>query len=232
MSDPIVVIDYHKGNLKSVERGLLGVGADVRVTDNPAVIARASTLVLPGVGAFGDATATMAALGQTEAIQSALESGAAFLGICLGLHLMYEAGQERSLDEDGEPDGGDLPRGLGLLPGVCRRIHRFDENGRAYKVPHVGWNTIECAASDEAQRLWHACPLLDGIEPGEYFYFTHSYRAPDGPATVATTRHSEPFPSVVAAGDHVFGVQFHPEKSSEVGIRLLGNFVTLAAKRR
>ena len=202
----IVVIDYHKGNLKSVERGLVRAGAQVLVTD------QSDALVLPGVGSFSDAVSTMERLGQMQAIKQALDRGASFLGICLGLHLMYESGVEGSP----EPISG-----LGIFPGCVIRMADRDAEGHSFKVPHVGWNQVNVVEGFES------CPLLDGIPDGENFYFTHSYIAPLGSESRATTQHSCVFPSIVQAGSKVFGVQFHPEKSSDAGARLLENFVRL-----
>lgn len=206
----IAVVDYCKGNLRSVERGLINAGGDARITNDPNVIAQAKAIVLPGVGAFADASATMLKTGQMQAIRDAIAQGKPFLGICLGEHLLFEEGTE----------GAERAEGLAVLPGVVDRIPEFDGQGRRYKVPHVGWNSIEFDKGC-------SCPLLAGVTPGEYFYFTHSYVAPDTQATVATTTHSITFPCVVQKGALVFGVQFHPEKSSDVGARVLSNFVKL-----
>ncbi|WP_370520248.1 imidazole glycerol phosphate synthase subunit HisH [Enterorhabdus sp. P55] len=256
-----VVVDYRKGNLKSVERGLAAAGADAFISDDPAAIAAADAVVLPGVGAFADAATTMAELGQVEAVRAAVEGGAPFLGICLGMHLMFEAGEEHA------PEGGPLPAGLGLIPGVVGALPRLDEAGRAYKVPHVGWNSVEyVAAGPEAEpgcahqasstatgtALWAVppsedClsdwahpgsapgpnPLFAGIPEGEHFYFTHSFAVPDGPAAIARTVHARPFTCAVQVPGHaVWGVQFHPEKSSDAGAALLRNFVRLAKDAR
>lgn len=221
----IAVVDYHKGNLKSVERGLIAVGGDARITDEPAVIASADAIVLPGVGAFADAAETMNELGQMEVIRNAVNQGVPFLGICLGMHLMFEEGEEGELvtDEDADPI---RPKGLAILPGVVGRLPRLDAQGNSYKIPHVGWNSIDYLGSAEQD-----CPLFEGIVPGEYFYFTHSYAAPDTPASVAVTTHSLTFPCVVQYKDHAFGVQFHPEKSSDAGARMLRNFVRIVNQR-
>ncbi len=221
----ITVVDYHKGNLQSVERGLAAQGAAVQVTDDAAAIARASAVVLPGVGAFGDAAATMARLGQMDAVREAVDRGAAFLGICLGMHLMFAEGEE------GAPDGGPNPQGLGLMPGVVRKLPDRGADGAFYKIPHVGWNSVVPPVLSEPDLRDPASlssPLFDSIAPGEYFYFTHSFVAPESPATIGLTTHSVTFPSAVQASDRVFGVQFHPEKSSDAGAQLLRNFVTLA----
>lgn len=218
----IAVVDYHKGNLKSVERGLMAAGAQVRVTDDPTVIAQADAIVLPGVGAFADASATMHELGQMGVIRERVAQGVSFLGICLGMHLMFEEGIEGSPAEDDELSTNNA-KGLAILPGVVGALPRFDAEGNAYKVPHVGWNSVDALVES---------PLFDGIELGEFFYFTHSYIAPDTPATIATTRHSIEFPCAVQYRDKAFGVQFHPEKSSDAGARLLRNFVRIAGEVR
>lgn len=209
----IAVIDYCKGNLKSVERGLQNVGADARITDDPLKIVEADALVLPGVGSFADASRTMTETGQMEAIQKAIRAGKPFLGICLGQHLLFAGGTEHALQ------AGTMP-GLGLIEGVVDKMPDRDEGGQTYKIPHVGWNSVECQEG--------ASPLFEGIPQGEHFYFTHSYIAPDSEATIATTTHAVTFPSAVQIGDRIFGVQFHPEKSSDAGARLLKNFVDFA----
>ena len=211
----IAIVDYQKGNIKSVERGLASAGADVRVTPAADGIREADGIVLPGVGAFADAMATLEETGQADAIRAAVAAGVPFLGICLGMHLMYEAGEEHA-------EGAPTP-GLGLLPGVVGRMPAQDVEGRAYKVPHVGWNTVHVTDAG-------AQGLFAGIPQDEYFYFTHSYVAPEGEATCGRTAHSVTFPSACARG-RAFGVQFHPEKSSDAGAALLANFVRLTKER-
>lgn len=218
----IAVVDYQKGNLKSVERGLITAGGEAFITADASEIAKADAIVLPGVGAFADAAATMCELGQMEAIRDRVRAGVPFLGICLGEHLMFEHGVE------GAPEGNPAC-GLGLLPGTVVAMPRCDAQGKAFKVPHVGWNTIEMPACNGSE-LAFACPLFDGIAPGEYFYFTHSYIAPTGSHTIAETTHSTRFTSAVQFGERAFGVQFHPEKSSDAGARVLANFVAIAAR--
>ena len=280
----IAVVDYQKGNLKSVERSLIAAGGKAFITADAPEIAKADAIVLPGVGAFADAATTMCELGQMEVIRERVRAGVPFLGICLGEHLMFEHGVE------GAPEGNPAC-GLGLLPGTVVAMPRCDKQGKAFKVPHVGWNTIEmpacnggaavppcggvggnavlssggvgggAARSSAAKRglfehgafpdstpqpgcelafpdsapqsgsdLAFACPLFDGIAPGEYFYFTHSYIATTGSHTIAETTHSVRFTSAVQYGDRAFGVQFHPEKSSDAGARVLANFVAIAAR--
>ena len=214
----IAVIDYRMGNLLSVERGLRGVGADARITDDLAVIKSAEAIVLPGVGAFGDAAASMRQLGQMELVKERVREGVPFLGICLGQHLLCQGGVE------GAAPGG-IIEGLGLLPGIVDKLPSCDAKGAFYKIPHVGWNSIESASGDAFD-----CPLLEGIQPGEYFYFTHSYYVPLMDSTVAQTRHSIAFSSAVQFGECAFGVQFHPEKSSDAGAEVLKNFARLAGQ--
>ena len=257
----IAVVDYHKGNLKSVERGLIAAGGDAFITDDVAAIAKADAIVLPGVGAFADAAATMCELGQMDVLREAVERGVPFLGICLGMHLMFEEGEEGEI-VTGEDEDPIRPKGLAILPGVVGHLPRTDAEGDKYKIPHVGWNSIsvpgaaalpECSVAqtvlsshEKPTGLFGSCgtrlvstpegrpqggsgafnsPLFDGIPQGEFFYFTHSYAIPDTPATVAVTTHSITFPCAVQYKDRVFGVQFHPEKSSDAGARMLQNFV-------
>ena len=212
----IAVVDYHKGNLKSVERGLIGVGADARITDDARTIADADAIVLPGVGAFADAAASMNELGQMELLRQRIRAGVPFLGICLGLHLMFEFGEEHA-------QGSPTP-GLGIIPGTVVALPKTSMAGRAYKIPHVGWNSVDYLSK-------RTNPLFKGIPDGEFFYFTHSFAAPPNPETVATTTHSITFPCAVQLGKKCFGVQFHPEKSSDAGAALLRNFVELAEKQ-
>ena len=213
----IAVIDYHKGNLKSVERGLVGVGADARITDDPEQIARASAIVLPGVGAFTDAAESMRALGQMQLVCDRVKAGVPFLGICLGLHLMFQAGTEHAQ--------GDPTPGMGLVRGIVDTLPKLDDQGTAYKIPHVGWNNVEYSEGHES------CALFDGIPSGEFFYFTHSFVVPESDTTIATTTHSISFPCAIQVAERAFGVQFHPEKSSDAGAHLLANFARLAGEK-
>ena len=208
----IALIDYKCGNIRSVEKALVAVGAQVQVTSSAQEIARATSLVLPGVGAFADASASLDELDLAPLIRQRILEGVPFLGICLGMHLLFEQGTEC-------PEGAALPDGLGLIPGVVDKLPREDAQGTLYKIPHVGWNAVTHTQEN---------PLFAGIAQGEYFYFTHSYAVPESAATIATTTHSITFPCAVQAGERAFGVQFHPEKSSDAGLALLRNFVTLA----
>lgn len=209
----IAVVDYHKGNLQSVERGLANVGADAHITDDAQVIADADAVVLPGVGAFADAASALRNLGLVGVLLDSIAEGKPFLGICLGLHLLYEAGDEHA---QGEPTPG-----LGLLGGTVKELPKKDLRGISYKIPHVGWNEVSFLSK-------RSNPLFKNIKDREYFYFTHSYAAPPTPEAIATTTHSITFPSAVQLGETCFAVQFHPEKSSDAGMQLLANFVSLA----
>ena len=207
----IVVVDYHKGNLSSVERGLTEVGGTALVSDDPQAIRAASAVVLPGVGSFGDAAAYLRESGQGEAILDSIGRGVPFLGICLGLQLLFERGSETG--------DGSWAEGLGVLAGSAPRL-----GSSRLKVPHVGWDQLDLTAHGRA------CPLLAGVAEGAHVYFTHSYALADDvdPAFVAArTHYARSFASAVWR-DRVFGVQFHPEKSSAVGRGILANFVRLA----
>ena len=234
----IVVVDYHKGNLSSVARGLARAGADARISDAPADIAAADALVIPGVGSFYDAIEFMARTGQAAAVLAAADAGKPFLGICLGLQLLFDRGDE-GVPEDAplvaapDPYGAGLPagavfeaggrrwvRGLGLLQGSCTRL----ESARL-KVPHVGWDQVHVSAAGAEN------PLLAGFPEGANMYFTHSFAVDvdaDPDQVSARTHYVRSFPCVVGRG-RVFGCQFHPEKSSARGLDILRNFVAIAA---
>ena len=220
MAARIAVVDYCKGNLASVQRGLADAGFDARITDKAADIRAADGIVLPGVGAFADAMTTMNELGQTQAVLEAVGDGAPFLGICLGLHLLFDWGDEGC-------GQGQRMQGLGLVPGHIERVAAHDAAGIKHKVPHVGWNSVyfvRLALGEDGGYL-SSCPLLAGVPDGSHFYFTHSYCAVAGCADdiVATTTHARRFTVAVQRGN-VFGVQFHPEKSSKLGLCVLKNF--------
>lgn len=213
---PIVVIDYHKGNLSSVRRGLMRAGWDnVVVSDDPAAIRGAAGLVLPGVGAFYDAITFMRGSGQAQAIVDAVRADTPILGICLGLQLLLARGDEGvPQDEPGAP----WVAGLGLLEGSCTRL-----SSDRLKVPHVGWDQIHVTGEGRS------CPLLSSVPEGANVYYTHSYAAADDvdPAQVAArTHYVRSFAGVMWEGN-VFGCQFHPEKSSGTGLAILRNYVNV-----
>lgn len=199
----VAVVDYGAGNLVSIGRALESVGASVAIVRDPAALADADALVVPGVGAAAPAMARLERYGLDDPIRAWAAAGRPLLGICLGLQLLYDGS-----DEDGAVT-------LGLLAG--RTIALRD----APSLPHIGWNQVE-------RRSEH--PILDGVPDGADLYFVHSYVvAPADPATiVAETVHGTPFPSVVAR-DNLLGVQFHPERSGVDGLRVLADFVRLAA---
>ena len=192
----IAVVDYRAGNLTSVMKGLTAAGARPFVTDDAGEAAGADAIVVPGVGHFA-ATAAISA-GMRDTLRTAAGAGTPLLGVCLGLQFLF----------DGSDEAPETP-GLGLLPGQCYLLH-----GRV-KIPHVGWNTLERRRES---------PILEGVPDAAYVYYTHSYAAPLDEATVASTSHGSAFAGVVERG-RVFGVQFHPEKSGEDGVRILRNFV-------
>jgi len=193
------------GNLRSVEKALTRVGADVRIVSDRQSVLVADATVLPGVGAFGDCMKNLEKVGLIETICEFIASKRPFLGICLGFQAMFESSDEaRGI------------RGLALFPGT---VPRFAANG--LKVPHMGWNRLRIQKRD--------CPLLRGVKDGSYVYFVHSYYClpKDNSLVCATTEYGLEFCSMLWA-DNVFATQFHPEKSQAVGLKMLENFVGLA----
>jgi imidazole glycerol-phosphate synthase subunit HisH len=201
----IALLDYGAGNLTSVRKGFSAVGAELSTPSHPSDLAVATAIVIPGVGHFG-ATRVLDDAWRS-AIAAVVARGQPLFGICLGMQWLF----------DGSGEAPDVP-GLGALSGFCTRI--ADDEAAGIKVPHVGWNSI---------RRTHPARLLDGVEDGSYVYFTHSYAAPVTPACAATATHGRDFAAIVESGN-VFGVQFHPEKSGEAGLRMLANFVTLTMR--
>jgi glutamine amidotransferase len=197
----IVVVDYGMGNLHSVAKALEKAGGKVRVSSDPAELSRADHLVLPGVGAFADARTELDRRALTGPIVDHIRSGRKFLGICLGLQLLMDRSHEDGLHE-----------GLGIVSG---EVVRFRAPG--LKVPHIGWNTIETTPHTT---------LFDGVPDGSYVYFVHSYYVVPEDETVvaARTGYGERFASAIAT-ENIWATQFHPEKSQQVGLRMLENFV-------
>lgn len=203
----IALLDYGSGNLRSVQKALLKVGADVRVAKQPGEIAGARAVVLPGVGAFDDCIHAMRQQQLLEACHEFIQSGRPFLGICVGYQALFERSEEFN----------SCAAGLGIFQGSVVRFSQ--ENG--LKVPQIGWNQLQIAQPD--------CPLFRGVTDGSYVYFVHSFfPKPTDPALVATrTTYGETFASAIWR-KNVFATQFHPEKSQKVGLQLLRNFVELA----
>jgi len=197
----IAIIDYGMGNLRSVSKAFEAVGHQAVVTRDPRVIGNASHVVLPGVGAFGECMANVERFGLAEPIRTAIQSGKPFLGICLGLQLLFEESEEFGIH-----------KGLGIIPG---RVRRF-EIDPGLKVPHMGWNQVN---------IQRPCPLFEGITTGDYWYFVHSYFVDpfDQQIAATTTTYGIPFVSSIWH-DNVVACQFHPEKSQAVGLQLIKNF--------
>ncbi len=200
----IAVIDYDAGNLKSVEKALILLGEEVIVSRDSEEILKADRVILPGVGAFGDAMEKLNRFGLVETIHKVVENKTPFLGICLGMQLLF--------DESDEAPG---VKGLGILPGKILRIPPV----QGLKIPHMGWNSL---------KITENARLFKGISDGAYVYFVHSYylKADEEAIVAASTEYGVTIHASVEAGN-VFGCQFHPEKSSEVGLRILKNFAEL-----
>jgi imidazole glycerol-phosphate synthase subunit HisH len=197
----IAIVDYGMGNLRSVSKAFEAVGHQAVVTRDRATIKNASHMVLPGVGAFGDCMANLERFDLVEPIRSTIQSGKPFLGICLGLQLLFTESEEFGLH-----------KGLGIIPGKVRKFV-LDP---ALKVPHMGWNQVN---------IQRACPLFDGIADGSNWYFVHSYFVDPADRTVVatTTTYGIPFVSSIWK-ENIVACQFHPEKSQSVGLRLIKNF--------
>lgn len=202
----IALIDYDAGNLHSAAKGLAAAGGAPVVTADPAVIARAPAVVLPGVGAFADCVDKIRARGLEEPLLAFIASGRPFLGICVGLQILFEQGRE-----------GPGAAGLGVLRGEIARIA-----APGLKVPHMGWNGLQFVRPS---------PLFAGVPAGAHVYFVHSFHAvaADPADLVATCDYGDPVTAAVQRGN-CYGVQFHPEKSSTVGLRILRNFVELVER--
>jgi glutamine amidotransferase len=197
----IAVLDYGSGNLHSVSRALAAVGASARVTADPAAVARADALVIPGVGHFGACVRAIRASGLEGPVRDYVETGRPVFGVCVGMQILLEGSEE------------DVERGLGLVPGNSRRLPE------TVKVPHIGWNTVSWTSPH---------PYIEGIAEGTRFYFVHSF-APDVDGdTVGVTEHGRPFSAAIAR-ENVFATQFHPEKSGDAGLQLYRNFVRAVA---
>ena len=204
----ITIIDYGVGNFRNVQKAFEVVGAAAEITDSVEAVNEADAIVLPGVGAFGDAIDNIRARKLEQPILDAVAAGKPMIGICVGLQLLFEESEEI---------GHHI--GLGILPG---KVVRFPDS--ELTVPHMGWNQIEPAREH---------PLLVGIEPGDFAYFAHSFHAAPANSTdiIACTEYGQLYPSIVGR-DNVCAIQFHPEKSQQVGLQILKNFVEFAGKER
>lgn len=205
----IALIDYGAGNVRSVHKALVAVGADVQVTQDAAVVLAAEKVVLPGVGAFGDCMSSLARLDLLAPIREVVARGTPFLGICVGMQVLFDEGTEMG-----------QRAGLGLLPG---RVVRFDfPAGSWLKVPHTGWNQVAPVVET---------PLLADLPDGAWAYFNHGYYCQAQPEhTLAVADYGGTFPCVVGR-DNVYGIQFHPEKSQHIGLHILRNFVVNVGAR-
>ena len=198
------IIDYDAGNIKSVEKALLALGEEAIITRDPKVLLEADHVILPGVGSFGDAMDKLCHYGLVETIKQIVQKGTPFLGICLGLQLLFEESEESK-----------GVKGLGLLKGKILRI----PDGPGLKIPHIGWNSL---------KFPHKVRLCLGLPEESYVYFVHSYylKAAEEEIVTATTEYGTLIHASVEK-NNIFGCQFHPEKSSEVGLTILKNFIAL-----
>ncbi|WP_071393601.1 imidazole glycerol phosphate synthase subunit HisH [Bacillus tuaregi] len=203
----IGIVDYGMGNLFSVSQALKRLEVPFFLSEDPAELAKADGLILPGVGAFKDAMARLNESGLTDFLHDYVKTGKPLLGICLGMQLLFEESEE-----------GGMTKGLALLPGRVVRFQGQTENGEPYKVPHMGWNRLKWESSS---------PITANLEE-DYAYFVHSYyvKTINREILIGTASYHEEVPAVVGL-NNVFGMQFHPEKSSKLGVELLTNFTKL-----
>ncbi len=200
----IAIINYNMGNIKSVENAFIKIGAEIKVTQSSDVIINADAVVLPGVGSYSDAIKNLKELKLYDVIKDVISSGIPFLGICIGLQVLFESGME-----------GGNNRGLGIFKGIVKKIPE------GVKVPHMGWNRLRI--------LNKKSRLLEGIKDGESFYFVHSYFAESEDKSIISSI-TDYGVDITASVEYknTYGVQFHPEKSSTCGLRILSNFVNIA----
>ena len=207
----IVIVDYGMGNLKSIQRGLEKVGANVTLSLDPDVLSKASHLVLPGVGAFEAGMRGLKDAGLIEPINNFVETGKPLLGICLGMQMLLEKSEEYGTH-----------KGLGLIPGIVKKIPARKDCGYRRKTPHIGWTSLQHTETQD----WHSS-CLNNIECGEYLYFVHSFMAvPDKKKYILAQCKDEGLLITAAVKiQNVTGLQFHPEKSGPVGLKILNNFI-------
>lgn len=208
MEQRVGIVDYQMGNLRSVQKAIERVGGSAMISSDRNELSQVSHLVLPGVGAFGDAIAELRSRNLVEFLREWSTSGKPFLGICLGMQLLFETSDE-----------GGLHNGLGILPG---KVVRFERNiqGESFKIPHMGWNQVESSVQNDA--------MLDGILGNPYVYFVHSYYVIPASQDLVWLRtdYGKPFCAAVRRGN-LMATQFHPEKSQRDGLQMLANFLKL-----
>lgn len=206
----ITVIDYRMGNLKSVSKALETVGAEVKVSNNPKDVIEADAIVLPGVGAFSRAMENLLELGILPSIFKAIKDGKPFLGICLGLQLLFTESEEYGIH-----------KGLDVVKG---KVKKFDPNTNL-KIPHMGWNQVGLKKAKDSAQSAQRTDLFKDIPDNSYFYFVHAYyvEPEDKEIVIGTTEYGKDFVSVINK-DNIWGVQFHPEKSASLGLKILENF--------
>ena len=223
----ITMIDYGASNIRSAQKAFEYIGAEVELTEDPEVVRKATKLVLPGVGAFGSGMAGLHQRNLPDAIQETVAKGVPFLGICVGMQLMFDESNEMGIHQGLGLMAGKVkrfPKKLSIVNGQLSIVNDGDpqspvSNLQSLKIPHMGWNQLEPA--------WES-PLLAGVNTGDYTYFVHSYYCDpaDATAVLAWTDYGFPFASVVQK-DNVYGLQFHPEKSQAVGLQILKNFLEI-----
>lgn len=201
----VTIIDYGMGNLRSVEKGFLKVGVEARLTDDKNVVKDADKIVLPGVGAFGDCMKNLKELDMIDAIKDHINSGKPYLGLCLGLQVLFTEGEEFG-----------ITKGLDIIKGRVVKFPEAEFRERKLKIPHMGWNAV---------KIKKETAILKGIADGTYFYFVHSFyvKPEDGGVTATETEYGFDFTSMISR-DNVFACQFHPEKSQTEGLKILKNF--------
>jgi glutamine amidotransferase len=209
----VALVDYGAGNLRSVAKALERAGLRVDVTDDPLQVERADGVVLPGVGAFRNAVDALRSSGLEDAVLRAIDDQRPYLGLCFGLQLLFEEGDEHG-----------ITKGFGLYGGRVERFPNVDSQGKRLLVPHIGWNEVHFSGSH---------PMLDGLPKSDHFYFVHSYRPVPSDESIVVGRvdYGGDFAAAVATGS-IFAVQFHPEKSQNAGRRLLEAFCTWVEKSR
>lgn len=201
----VAIVDYGVGNLFSLKSSFAAIGAEIVVTDDPSVLEKADRIILPGVGAFGDAAEKLRQTGLDKVLKELAAKGKPLMGICLGMQLLFDKGYEY-----GEHDG------LGLISGNVKPI--ADVIPKGLKIPHIGWNALDFKAD---------CPLFKYINPGDHVYFVHSFYAADCEESVIATAEYGATLTAAAAKGNVYGCQFHPEKSGNVGLNILRAFCEL-----